>query len=35
VRDVREATDDEVENGSVDQPALTVMNTLPPGSALH
>ena len=35
VRDVREATDEEVENGSVDQPALTVMNTVPPGSSLH
>lgn len=35
VRDVREATDEEVEHGSVDQPALTVMNTAPPGSSLH
>jgi FKBP-type peptidyl-prolyl cis-trans isomerase SlyD len=35
VRDVREATEDEIENGSVGQPAVTVLNTAPPGSQLH
>jgi FKBP-type peptidyl-prolyl cis-trans isomerase SlyD len=35
VRDVRAATDEEVEAGSVGQPVFTVMNTAPSGSALH
>jgi FKBP-type peptidyl-prolyl cis-trans isomerase SlyD len=34
VRDVREATEDEVERGSVGAPVLSVM-AAPPGSALH
>ena len=35
VRDVRAATDEEVEAGTVGTPALTVLKTAPPGSALH
>ena len=35
VRDVREATDDESEAGSVGSAAVTVLNTAPPGSPLH
>lgn len=35
VRDVREATESEIEAGSVGQPVFTVMNTAPPGSSLH
>jgi FKBP-type peptidyl-prolyl cis-trans isomerase SlyD len=35
VRDVREATADEVEAGSVGEPAVSVLQTAPPGSALH
>lgn len=35
VRDVREATDEEIEAGSVGTPAFTVLNAAPPGSALH
>jgi FKBP-type peptidyl-prolyl cis-trans isomerase SlyD len=35
VRDVRAATDEEVEAGSVGQPVFTVMNTAPSGSPLH
>ena len=35
VRDVRQATDDEIEAGSVGSSAFTVMNTAPPGSQLH
>ena len=35
VRDVRPATEQEVEAGSVGQPVFTVMNTAPSGSALH
>ena len=35
VRDVREATDSEIEASSVDQPVFTVMNTAPSGSPLH
>ena len=35
VRDVREATDDEIEAGSVGAPALTIMNTVPPAPGLH
>ena len=35
VRDVREATDDEIEAGSVGSSAFTVLNTAPPGSPLH
>ena len=35
VRDVRAATDEEIEAGSVGQPAFTVMNTAPGNSRLH
>jgi FKBP-type peptidyl-prolyl cis-trans isomerase SlyD len=35
VRDVRAATDQEVEAGSVGQPVFTVMNTAPSGPSLH
>ena len=35
VRDVRAATDTEIEAGSVGQPVFTVMNAAPSGSALH
>ncbi len=35
VRDVREATEAEIEAGSVSEPPVTVMDTAPPGSALH
>jgi FKBP-type peptidyl-prolyl cis-trans isomerase SlyD len=35
VREVRAATDAEVESGSVDQPVFTVMNTMPSGTPLH
>ena len=35
VRDVREATDEEIEAGSVGQPVFTVMNTAPSGPSLH
>ena len=35
VRDVRAATEAEVEAGSVGQPAFTVMNTAPSGTHLH
>ena len=35
VRDVRAATDEEVEAGSVGQPVFTVMNTAPSGPSLH
>ena len=35
VRDVRAATDEEIEAGSVGQPVFTVMNTVPSGSPLH
>ena len=35
VRDVRAATDEEIEAGSVGQPVFTVMNTVPGGSPLH
>ena len=35
VRDVREATDAEIEAGSVGQPVFTVMNTAPSGPSLH
>jgi FKBP-type peptidyl-prolyl cis-trans isomerase SlyD len=35
VRDVREATDEEVEAGSVGEPLFTVVSTAPPGSQLH
>ena len=35
VRDVREATPDEVTAASVGQPVFTVMNTAPSGSSLH
>lgn len=35
VRDVREATDDEIEARSVGEPVFTVLNTAPPGSRMH
>ena len=35
VRDVRAATEAEIEAGSVGQPAFTVMNTAPSGTHLH
>ena len=35
VRDVREATEAEIEGGSVNEPLVSLMNTAPPGSALH
>ncbi len=35
VRDVREATEDEIEAGSVGSSAFTVLNTAPPGTPLH
>ncbi|MEP7056875.1 MAG: peptidylprolyl isomerase [Caldimonas sp.] len=35
VRDVRDATDEEIEAGSVGQPAFTVLNAPPPASHLH
>jgi len=35
VRDVREATENEVASGSVGEPVFTVMNTAPNGSSLH
>ena len=35
VRDVREATDDEIEAGSVGSSAFTVLNTAPPDTPLH
>jgi FKBP-type peptidyl-prolyl cis-trans isomerase SlyD len=35
VRDVRAATESEIEAGSVGQPVFTVMNTAPSGSQLH
>jgi FKBP-type peptidyl-prolyl cis-trans isomerase SlyD len=35
VRDVREATAEEIESGSIGAPVFTVMNTVPPGSPLH
>ena len=35
VRDVREATEDEIEAGSVGSSAFTVLNTAPPDTPLH
>ncbi|MEO8060394.1 MAG: peptidylprolyl isomerase [Burkholderiales bacterium] len=35
VRDVREATESEIESSSVGQPVFTVMNTAPGGTQLH
>jgi FKBP-type peptidyl-prolyl cis-trans isomerase SlyD len=35
VRGVREASEDEVEAGSVGEPAFTIMNTVPPAPGLH
>ena len=35
VRDVRPATEKEIEDGSVGQPVFTVMNTAPGGTPLH
>lgn len=35
VRDVREATEDEIESGGVGSPAVTVLDTVPPNRRLH
>lgn len=35
VRDVREATEDEIEAGSVSEPGITVLHTAPGGTDLH
>lgn len=35
VRDVREATEEEIEHGSVGDSTFTVLNTAPSGSSLH
>jgi FKBP-type peptidyl-prolyl cis-trans isomerase SlyD len=35
VKDVREATEEECEAGSVGEPVFTVLNTAPPGPQLH
>lgn len=35
VRDVRAATEEEIEAGSVGSPVFTVLNTAPPGEPLH
>ncbi len=35
VQDVRAATAEEIESGSVGQPAFSVLNTMPPGPLLH
>ena len=35
VRDVREANEEEIEAGSVGAPVLGVLNSAPPGAALH
>jgi FKBP-type peptidyl-prolyl cis-trans isomerase SlyD len=35
VRDVREATDEEIEAGSVGQPVISVLHEAPGGSQLH
>ncbi|MBX3622439.1 MAG: peptidylprolyl isomerase [Rhizobacter sp.] len=35
VRDVREATDDEIEAGSVAEPGIRILHTAPGGSELH
>jgi FKBP-type peptidyl-prolyl cis-trans isomerase SlyD len=35
VRDVREATDEEVENRTVGESAVSVMSAMPPGEQLH
>lgn len=35
VRDVREASEEEIEQGTVDSPALTVLNSLPASQQLH
>jgi FKBP-type peptidyl-prolyl cis-trans isomerase SlyD len=35
VRDVREATEEEIDAGSVDSPALSIMTTAPSNSHLH
>lgn len=35
VRDVREASEEEIEQGSVGQPALSVLSNAPPSSQLH
>jgi FKBP-type peptidyl-prolyl cis-trans isomerase SlyD len=35
VRDVREATEEEVEAGSVGDVGITVLNTAPPGTTMH
>ncbi|AKJ28379.1 FKBP-type peptidyl-prolyl cis-trans isomerase [Caldimonas brevitalea] len=35
VRDVRRATEEEIEQGTVAQQVVTVLNTVPPGSQVH
>ena len=35
VRDVREATEEEIENGTIGDSAISVMSTMPPGEQLH
>jgi FKBP-type peptidyl-prolyl cis-trans isomerase SlyD len=35
VRDVREATEEEIEAGSVGTPAFTLLQTAPPGASVH
>jgi len=35
VKDVRPATEDEIEAGSMGEPVFTVMNTAPSGTHLH
>ncbi|MDM4765517.1 peptidylprolyl isomerase [Pelomonas sp. SE-A7] len=35
VRDVREATEEEIEAGSIGEPVFSVVNGAPPGEALH
>ena len=35
VRDVREATDEEIEAGTLGSDDVTVLNTAPPGAAMH
>jgi len=35
VRDVREATEEEIEAGSVGEAVFSVVNGAPPGEALH
>jgi len=35
VHDVREATDEEIESGTVGNAAISVLATAPPGSRMH